>query len=197
MSVCIQGVPMWPLPMMHRTTLYRASDPGPPRTSDMGSLGPAPLLLSSGDHYRRPLKTCSLEDSKPTDTDIWWPPKHVQLASRQYTSYWNTFSFFIFKQTGGYTAQFRLYHLLMYCHCQSPWAKNTATYSTQPTQPTKPIESCASGMQSTQPKKSEWHKIKILSKLIKILSKLSETTCQHNIIDSLFHAIFAYMYAYR
>ena len=112
---------------------------------------------------------------------------HQSMYSWQYTSYWNTFLFSICKRTGGYTAQFRLYHLLMYCHCQSPWAKNTATYSTQPT---KPIESCASGMQATEPNKSEWHKIKILL-------KLSKTTCQHDIIDSLFHTIFAYMYAYR
>ena len=49
-----------------------------------------PLLVTSGGHHWTPVQTCSLEDP-PIGADIWWPPKHVRLASRRYTSYWNAF----------------------------------------------------------------------------------------------------------
>ena len=47
------------------------------------------LLLTSGGHHWRPVQTCSLEYLPPTSTDTYWqPPKHMQLASSQYASYW-------------------------------------------------------------------------------------------------------------
>ena len=52
------------------------------------------LLLASGGHHWKPVQTCSLEDLPLTGTDtLWQPPKHVQLASGQYASYWNAFLF--------------------------------------------------------------------------------------------------------
>ena len=49
--------------------------------------------MTSGGHQWRPVQTCSLEDPPTTSTDIWWPPKHVQLASGRYSSHWNAFLF--------------------------------------------------------------------------------------------------------
>ena len=62
----------------------------PPWIPDMG-LPHSPLRLTSGGQHWRLVQTCSLEDlPSPTGTDIqWWPPKCVQLASGQYTCYWN------------------------------------------------------------------------------------------------------------
>ena len=56
-SVCSQRGPMWPLPMMHWTSLYRAR----PLIPNLGPT-PVPLLLTSGGHQWRPVKTCSFED---------------------------------------------------------------------------------------------------------------------------------------
>ena len=71
LSVCSQGVPMWPLPMMHCTSLYRVPwliwtlGMGPrspdPWTSVMGTLWPHHPVASGG-HHCRPVQTCSLED---------------------------------------------------------------------------------------------------------------------------------------
>ena len=58
-------------------------------TSDVGSLAPClwHLVAIYGDlvHLRKP--------HPPSGTGIWWPPKHVWLASGWYTSYWNAFLF--------------------------------------------------------------------------------------------------------
>ena len=57
------------------------SNPLPP---DLRHGPPAPgSSLPASDiwgHYWRPVQTCSLEDPS-TGTDIWWPPKHIRLAS--------------------------------------------------------------------------------------------------------------------
>ena len=66
-----------PLPHRHQTW----APPGPP----------TPLLMTSHDHFWRPVQTCSLEDC-PTSTDIWWP-KQIWLASGRYASYWNALLF--------------------------------------------------------------------------------------------------------
>ena len=70
-------------------TLLQAPSPDPP--PDMGHEGPLPVR--SGGHYWKPVQTCSLDLTVwgPSGTDIWWPPKDMWLASRQYASYWNTF----------------------------------------------------------------------------------------------------------
>ena len=71
-------------------------DLGPPAS------GPGPLLSptwrrdpSASDIWQPPLETCSnlfiWPHCSPIRTDIWWPLKHVQLASRWSISYWNVF----------------------------------------------------------------------------------------------------------
>ena len=97
--VCLltRGSCMWPLPIMHWTSMYR-----PPlldiRPSQMGPLpqhqtwDPWPLQLTSGGHDWRLVQTCSFEDPS-NSTDIWWP-KHVWFASEWYASYWKAFLFF-------------------------------------------------------------------------------------------------------
>ena len=69
-SVYSQGcvVPMWPLPMMHWTLLYRC-----PWTSDMGTPLPPNIRHTT------------------TNTDIWLPLTPIWLASGWYASYWNVF----------------------------------------------------------------------------------------------------------
>ena len=59
-----------------------------------GTPARALLVTSSGPHWR-PVQACSLGDFPPpkTSTDIWWPTKHIWLASRRYTSYCNAFLF--------------------------------------------------------------------------------------------------------
>ena len=47
---------------------------------------PCTLLVTSGGHNWRPVKTCSLEDPLPTSADIWWM-KDVWLASGRCASY--------------------------------------------------------------------------------------------------------------
>ena len=76
-SVCHsvhRGVPMWPLPMMHWTSLYRAPfPPGPnsgPWTSDLGPLALVPLLVIFGGHQWRPIQNCWFEDTP--GNNIWW-----------------------------------------------------------------------------------------------------------------------------
>ena len=92
------GVPMWPLLMIHWTSLYRAnlsppnSSPDSPLwTSDMGPLAPdpwtpqppwtsdmlqqpwpCPLLVTSGGHHWRPVQTCLLEDQPPPTPHPQW-----------------------------------------------------------------------------------------------------------------------------
>ena len=65
----------------------------PLQTWDMGTL----LLVTSGGYHWRLDETCSLDLTvqrpSPANTDIWWPLKHVGLASRRQTSYWNAFLF--------------------------------------------------------------------------------------------------------
>ena len=80
--VCSQGegIPMWPLLMMHWTSLY--SLPAPSDT---------PLLVTSSRYHRRPVQTCLLRT--PTCTDIWWP-KYIRLTIKWYASYWSVFLFF-------------------------------------------------------------------------------------------------------
>ena len=71
-----RGVPMWPLPMMHWTSLYSPSpSPGSTPPPDMGHggplnhsrhehgdpSGPPPLLVTSGGHHCRPVQICSLD----------------------------------------------------------------------------------------------------------------------------------------
>ena len=67
-----RGSPMWPLPMMHWTSLYSTlwtygiwtpSLPWPyPQASDTGIPQTCPLLVTSGEHHWRHVQTCSLED---------------------------------------------------------------------------------------------------------------------------------------
>ena len=55
-------------------------------------------LVTSGGHHWRPVQTCSLgltAQTPSTGTDIWWPPKHILLASGRYASYWNGFLFLV------------------------------------------------------------------------------------------------------
>ena len=83
-SVChsVQGCHMWPLPMMHWTSVYRDPplDMGPQCTGtpDIGPhcLG-TPILLTSDSHGWRPVQTCTLQDPLPTSPDIWWLLQHV------------------------------------------------------------------------------------------------------------------------
>ena len=91
LSFCSGGIPMWPLFMVHSTSLYRALSPTP--TPDIRHGTPSPTqLVTSGGHHWRSVQTCSLE--KPhTGTDIWWP-KHVWLASGRYASSENAFLLF-------------------------------------------------------------------------------------------------------
>ena len=76
LAVCVcswEGVPKWPLPMMHLTSLYR-----PPATLlltwDLTGKGfhfeGTPLLVTSGGRHWRHVQTCSLQD-------IWWLLKHI------------------------------------------------------------------------------------------------------------------------
>ena len=81
------------------------SPPPPPQAlppSDMGLpwfKPPHPLLVKSGGRNWRPVQTCSLDltvlSPTPICNDIWWPLKHVQLASEQYTFYRGCFLFII------------------------------------------------------------------------------------------------------
>ena len=72
-SVCLftRGIPIWPLPMIHWTSLYSTPGPSHPKTSDMEPPGPAPciskpqphsLLVTSGGHHWRFVQNCSFED---------------------------------------------------------------------------------------------------------------------------------------
>ena len=70
-----EGVPMWPFPMMHWTSLYRAPIGPSPSPSRHGTQLPDPSpsdIWWSLDVFIRP--HCI---GPPTGTDIWWPPKHV------------------------------------------------------------------------------------------------------------------------
>ena len=69
------------------------------RPTPLPEMGPISLLLTSDGHHWRPVQTCLLQDSTPTNTDIWWIPKHILLASGQYVSYWNSVLFFIHSQS--------------------------------------------------------------------------------------------------
>ena len=77
------GVPMWPLPMIHWTSLYRPA--------------PCPLDIRHGTprpHYPpNPLniRHGTLLTPSPKASDIWWPLKNVRLARGRYVSYWNVF----------------------------------------------------------------------------------------------------------
>ena len=51
------GIPMWPLPMIHWTSLYRPPFPQPPPGYGKWE----PLLVTSGGKHWRPLQTYSLE----------------------------------------------------------------------------------------------------------------------------------------
>ena len=80
-------IPVWPLPTMPWTSLYRAPPPPPhitpwtPCPSSPPDIRPGtPLLLTSGGQHWKPVQTCSLEDL--LRTDIWWCPlKHIQFAT--------------------------------------------------------------------------------------------------------------------
>ena len=79
-----EGVPIWPLPMMHWASLYRSPDPPPhpdirygppPWTSDTGPPALPPLLVTSGDRYWNlfklvHLRTHPLSPYPFTSTDI-------------------------------------------------------------------------------------------------------------------------------
>ena len=79
--VCVhRGIPMWPLPMMYLTLLYRAASPQPcPMDIKNGWPWPPTSYI-----WRPSLETCSnlftWGPPSPTSTDNWWPPKHVRLA---------------------------------------------------------------------------------------------------------------------
>ena len=93
--------PLTPLHIMRHWDPSPDMGHGDPRTwsqsrPDMGHVDPpSPLLVTSGGHHWRPVQTCSLDltvqGASPITTDIWWPPKHIQLANGQYASYWNVF----------------------------------------------------------------------------------------------------------
>ena len=104
-SVCPRRVPMWPLsrciglycigtpsptsssldtrhgtPPRHQT--WEPLSPPPPDIRHGRPIGPSPPLVTPGGNHWRPVQTCSLEGiPSPTDTDIWWPSKHIQLPS--------------------------------------------------------------------------------------------------------------------
>ena len=96
------GVHMWPLPMMHWTSVYRPSkpqlssghqtwDPSSPSPLEIRHGTPSFMLVTSGGDHWRP---CSLEEAP--STQWYWhlvATKHVWLASGWYTSYWNAFLF--------------------------------------------------------------------------------------------------------
>ena len=87
-SICQQGGAMWPLSMMHWTSVYR-SYPFPP---DMGSQGPIVLpLVTSGGHHWRPVQTCSLPEPSLVLTSS--GEVHRVCASMWYASYCNLFLF--------------------------------------------------------------------------------------------------------
>ena len=50
----------------------------PPSPGPHGT--PPQLLVTSGGHHWRSVQTCSLEDPH-SGIDIWWPLKHIRLAS--------------------------------------------------------------------------------------------------------------------
>ena len=82
-SSSVQGGPMWPLPMMYWTSLYR----NPPLALQLPthagshqtrtpSPGPSfPLLVTSGGPDWRLVQTCSLDE--PPGADIWWLLNHI------------------------------------------------------------------------------------------------------------------------
>ena len=72
------GIPMQPLPIMYRTSLYSLQLPLPPPprlTSDLD-----PLLMTSGGHYWRPVQTCSFRPLPESDI-CGCPLKHIRLPS--------------------------------------------------------------------------------------------------------------------
>ena len=91
------------------TSLYSPQTRPKPCTSGMGTptcthtqtseMGPNPsdLLLSPGGHHWRLVQTCSPDDPPPPPpqyshlTHTWRSPKHVQMTSERYASYWNAF----------------------------------------------------------------------------------------------------------
>ena len=87
--VCLSaGVPMWPLSLMHWTSLCR-SYPFPP---DMGSQDPLVFpLVTSGGHHWRPVQTCSLPERSLVLTSS--GEIHRVCASMWYASYCNPFLF--------------------------------------------------------------------------------------------------------
>ena len=91
-SVCWEGegVPMWPLPMMYWTSLYRSQAPSrtsengpPPPDIRHGTHWPCPLLETSDSHHWRSVQTCSLlEDSPPIPLPLhqYWHITHGRQA---------------------------------------------------------------------------------------------------------------------
>ena len=93
-------VSMWPLPMMHWTSLYRASlvlALAPRTRIRYGTPWPCPLGHQTWDFFPAmpssqywhlvPItgdlfKIVHMRTPPPTSTDICWPPKHVRLAAR-------------------------------------------------------------------------------------------------------------------
>ena len=94
-----QGDPPCPIPSpsLHPTRHVTWGPPAPVPPPDMGHEDPPPavaLALPTIDIWWPLLGTWSNLDSTrqgpaPTVTDIWWPPKHVRLATGRLASYWN------------------------------------------------------------------------------------------------------------
>ena len=69
--VCLsvhREAPLWPLPMIHWTSLYKDPLPNPspvPLNIRHRTPGFSPLLVTSCGHHCRPIQTCSLEDTPP------------------------------------------------------------------------------------------------------------------------------------
>ena len=100
LSFCSE-VPMWPLPMMHWTSLYRAL-PSPhirPKTPLEQHRG-----VITGDLFK-------LVHLMTFPSDIWWLPLKydVRFPGAWYASYWNAFLFL------------KLLAVLAICHVQCHW----------------------------------------------------------------------------